>query len=353
MRSPVVDVVIDNLDYARFLGAAIDSALGQTHPQTRVTVVDDGSRDDSVTVARSYGNRIRVIAKPNGGQASALNAGFAATAGDLVLFLDADDVLCRDVAAAAVEALSNRSGAARAVFRAEVIDAAGMPTGRVEPSPHLPLSGGDLRSATLTHPFDLVWPPLSAQVFTRSALAKIMPIPESDFRTLADWYVAHATSLVGDVVAVERVGVRYREHGANAHFCGAAVLCLEQIRSSIVHEERVALHLERIGRIRGHIPARRTERSTATVARRLISLRLDRERHPIDSDRRSALVLDGICSIRRRSDLGWRVRGAMMGWFFLLGVAPRALARRLGELFVQPSRRGPLVRRLGTASRSE
>ena len=220
MRPPAVDIVIDNYNYGRYLGAAIESALDQTHPRMRVTVVDDGSTDDSLAVARAYGARIRVIAKDNGGQASALNAGAVATDGELVAFLDADDVLTADFAAGAVDALGSRPDAVKVVFRASVIDAQGAPTGRVEPPLHLPLAEGDIRAQTLSHAFDLTWPPLSAHVFRRSALAQILPIPEDDFRTLADWYLAHATSLLGQVVALERPGAGYRLHGANAYLLG-------------------------------------------------------------------------------------------------------------------------------------
>jgi hypothetical protein len=351
MRPPIVDVVIDNFDYGRFLGAAIDSALSQTHTPTRVTVVDDGSSDDSLAVARAYGDRIRLIAKANGGQASALNAGANATDGDVVAFLDADDVLVPDFAAAAVEAFRAHPDAVKVVFRAEVIDAAGTPTGRVEPSPHLPLAYGDLRAATLANAFDLVWPPLSAQVFRRSALTQVLPIPEDDFRTLADWYLAHATSLLGRVVALERAGVRYRLHGANAYLLGQAGDSLAQIRTSIVHAERTTLQVERLARARGLIPPGCVEVSTATAARRLMSLRLDPERHPLAGDSRWELWLMGIRSFRRRPDLAARVRVATLVWFSLTAVAPRPVVARLGELFLHPARRGLVGRWLATRSR--
>ena len=351
MRPPTVDVIIDNFDYGRFFGAAIESALGQTHAHTHVTVVDDGSSDDSLAVARAYDDRIQLIAKANGGQAPALNAGAAATDGDLIAFLDADDALLPDFATAAVNAFRAHPDAVKAVFRAEVIDAAGAPIGRVEPSPHLPLAAGDLRAATLANAFDLVWPPLSAQVFRRSALTQVLPIPEAEFRTLAHWYLAHATYLTGRVVALERAGARHRLHGANAYLLGQAGDSLAQIRTSIVHADRTTLQLERLARARGLIPPGRVEVSTATAARRLISLRLDPERHPLAGDRRRGLWLMGIRSFRRRPDLLPRVRLAMLAWFSLAAVAPRPMVACLAELFLHPARRGPVGKRLAARSR--
>ena len=97
-RSLAVDIVVDNYNYGRFLEAAIDSALAQRHPRTRVIVVDDGSTDHSPAVVARYGDRITAVLKQNGGQASAFNEGWARCRGDAVIFLDADDLLLPDAA---------------------------------------------------------------------------------------------------------------------------------------------------------------------------------------------------------------------------------------------------------------
>ena len=52
---PLVSIVIDNFNYARFVGAAIDSALAQSYAPVEVVVVDDGSTDHSREVISSYG----------------------------------------------------------------------------------------------------------------------------------------------------------------------------------------------------------------------------------------------------------------------------------------------------------
>lgn len=59
-------VVITNHDYAAYLGAAVDSALAQTWPDTEVVVVDDGSTDGSLALLKRYGDRIRLVAQPHG-----------------------------------------------------------------------------------------------------------------------------------------------------------------------------------------------------------------------------------------------------------------------------------------------
>ena len=63
-----VSIVINNYNYGKFLATAINSSLCQTHPDTEVIVVDDGSTDDSISVARSFGDQILLVSKENGGQ---------------------------------------------------------------------------------------------------------------------------------------------------------------------------------------------------------------------------------------------------------------------------------------------
>ena len=88
---PLVSILINNFNYGRFLREAVDSALRQTYTNTEVIVVDDGSTDDSRQIIAGYGSRIVPVLKQNGGQASAFNAGFAVSRGEIICFLDSDD----------------------------------------------------------------------------------------------------------------------------------------------------------------------------------------------------------------------------------------------------------------------
>lgn len=89
--TPSVAIVIASYNYARFLPEAIESALAQTHRPAEVVVVDDGSTDDSLAVARRF--PVRVIAQHNQGLSAARNAGGATVRSDYLMFLDADDIL--------------------------------------------------------------------------------------------------------------------------------------------------------------------------------------------------------------------------------------------------------------------
>ncbi|HEY9284861.1 MAG TPA: glycosyltransferase [Pyrinomonadaceae bacterium] len=92
MPQPSISVVITSYNYAHFLGETIRSVLSQTRPAGEVIVVDDGSADDSVAVARSFGDRVRVVEQPNQGVCVARNNGARLATGDVIAFLDSDDI---------------------------------------------------------------------------------------------------------------------------------------------------------------------------------------------------------------------------------------------------------------------
>lgn len=92
LSNPLVSIVINNYNYGHYLAQAIDSALNQTYTNTEVIVVDDGSTDSSPELIKSYGDQIIAVIKKNGGQASAMNAGFAASKGKIICLLDSDDL---------------------------------------------------------------------------------------------------------------------------------------------------------------------------------------------------------------------------------------------------------------------
>jgi GT2 family glycosyltransferase len=86
-----VSAIVPAYNCAPYLGAAIDSALGQEGIDVEVVVVDDGSTDATSSVIASFGGRIRAIRQDNRGPSAARNAGLAISRGEFVAFLDADD----------------------------------------------------------------------------------------------------------------------------------------------------------------------------------------------------------------------------------------------------------------------
>ncbi|HJT77666.1 MAG TPA: glycosyltransferase, partial [Gemmataceae bacterium] len=91
--TPRVSVVVATYNYARFLGGALESALGQTFRDLEVIVVDDGSTDDTAAVVRPYlaDGRVSYVRTDHVGQPAAKNVGVRLARAPLVAFLDADD----------------------------------------------------------------------------------------------------------------------------------------------------------------------------------------------------------------------------------------------------------------------
>jgi glycosyltransferase involved in cell wall biosynthesis len=91
--SDLVSVVVPTYNYGRYLGGALTSVLGQTHPHLEILVVDDGSTDNTPGVVAPFlaDRRVRYFRRPNGGPAAARNFGVDQARGSLVAFLDADD----------------------------------------------------------------------------------------------------------------------------------------------------------------------------------------------------------------------------------------------------------------------
>jgi glycosyltransferase involved in cell wall biosynthesis len=89
---PTVSIIIPCYKQAHFLSAALESALGQTHPDVEVIVVDDGSPDDVAGVAAAY-PAATYVRQENRGLPAARNEGFRRSRGEYVMFLDSDDRL--------------------------------------------------------------------------------------------------------------------------------------------------------------------------------------------------------------------------------------------------------------------
>src|SRR5919106_2255865 len=91
-----LSVVIPVYNVEEFLEECLDSVLAQTFTDYEVVMVDDGSTDRSAEIAQRYvdrDERFRLVSQPNGGLSAARNTGTADAHGELLVFLDSDDVL--------------------------------------------------------------------------------------------------------------------------------------------------------------------------------------------------------------------------------------------------------------------
>jgi hypothetical protein len=206
-------IIISSYNYGRFLREAIDSALGQTYPNTEVIVVDDGSTDDSRDVIASYGDRIIPVLKENGGQASTWNAGFRESRGNVVVFLDSDDVLLPTAVEDALQTLKDRR-LAKVHWPLLAINQQGQKTGQLVP--RRPLPDGAVRETVLAGgPGSYTWPPSSGNAWTRTFLDSVFPMPEAAYRVSPDFYLAALAPLFGPTARITQPQSCWRIHGEN------------------------------------------------------------------------------------------------------------------------------------------
>jgi len=90
--NPLVSVIIPTYNRGHVVPEAIESVLRQTYPNLEVIVVDDGSADNTPECLQQFAGRIRVITQENAGPAAARNRGIEMARGELIAFLDSDDL---------------------------------------------------------------------------------------------------------------------------------------------------------------------------------------------------------------------------------------------------------------------
>ncbi len=212
----LASIIISSYNYGRFLPQAIDSALSQTYPYTEVIVVDDGSTDSSREIISGYGKRIIPVLKENGGQASAFNAGFRVSRGDVIFFLDSDDMLLPTAVQQVIPLFD--AAVIKVHWPLWEVDDQGRKTGRHLPS-HAPIDGlpeGDLREVVMQGgPASYAWPPTSGNAWARGFLERILPMPEDEYRVAPDLYLCALAPVLGPIKGFEEPLGCWRTHGKN------------------------------------------------------------------------------------------------------------------------------------------
>lgn len=207
LHDPRLTIVIVNYNYGRYVGDAIESALVQRTKAWQIIVVDDGSTDNSRAVMERYNNRVQLIFTENGGQRSAYNAGFSQATGDVILFLDSDDMLDPDALTEIATCFSE--DVSKVHFKLRLIDMHGSPVGVTIPSQ---LDHGDV-SGMIDAGMMYCSSPGSGNAYRASVLRILLPLPLSNVdRHGADYFAIVGCGMLGCVVALNKVLGDYRVH---------------------------------------------------------------------------------------------------------------------------------------------
>jgi len=337
MDRPLVSIIINNYNYGRFLRDAIESALNQTYPHIEVIVVDDGSTDNSREIIAEYADAGRVISvlKENGGQASAFNAGFAVSKGDIIVFLDADDLLLPKAIEEAVKVWEPKLS--KVQWRLQLVNERLQPLPAVRPSIEQPMLSGDLRKVVLRWGY-YPCPPTSGNAFSHWLLERILPMPEKEWQIAADSYLLSLAALYGDVRSVDKVLGYYRIHGGNLWYGEGQNIHklfqevkIQNAQKRLLDRTSCNLGLKFEGR-----PIPRASKAKLALAV-LAPQDMENLEGPTS---RLKIAFDGIrSSVSCPYIPGLWARTRLIAWFFLVAVLPAPIARRLAVLGVFPASR--------------
>jgi glycosyltransferase involved in cell wall biosynthesis len=235
MKAPFFTVLIDAYNYGEYIEDAICSVLAQNFPaeDREILIVDDGSTDDTQERLKKFGDAIRYVRKPNGGQASAFNLGFAQARGEVIALLDADDVWTPRKLARVYEAFQDNPEAGMVYHRMHLWNGANE---IAEDSYFTAVSGRVPESRRALLQYAMVG--TSCLAFRREALKPLLPVPEM-LRSQADAYLTALVIFVAPVVAVEEFLGKYRLHGANLFQANAERVSRSQVEHRM--EMRAAL----------------------------------------------------------------------------------------------------------------
>ena len=200
----------------RFLAEAIESVLAQSFQDFELIISDDGSTDDTVAVARAFAERaperIQVLAgEQNQGKPFALNRALAVRRGELIAWLDGDDVMLPGKLDRQVAALDADPRAAGCTHEADVFESDSGNTIGLFSHIH---NGGALRDGGIELWFDPTYRMLPSATMFRASLC-----PSGGFETRLtytnDWFFDIEVFRRGRCVAINDVLVRYRRHSDN------------------------------------------------------------------------------------------------------------------------------------------
>jgi glycosyltransferase involved in cell wall biosynthesis len=322
--NPFVSIIISSHNYAEYVGAAIESALGIDWPAVEIIVVDDGSTDGSQAVIERYADRVTVIHQQQSTERVANNVGFASSRGDVIIFLDSDDILhptvIRELAAVW------RPGISKVQFQMIRIDAGGNPMGSIFPQYDVVPTPERIRD-WLAKSDAYPTPPGSGNAYSRWFLEKIFPL-DGSCGDYSDSACLAAAPYYGDIVTIKKPLVSYRVHGRNVS--AFSTLDAKRFSREVQRAQLRFAFSQRIAKSVGiTIPDDNLTKSIHFLQHRIASIKLAPALHPIVGDTLTMAMFDGIRGAMVYRGATLKTRIAILLWALAVAVSPERLAKHL------------------------
>lgn len=207
---PLISIIIPNYNGALFVEEALQSALNQDYQPKEIIVVDDGSTDGSVELLRSYEGKIILVETKNSGAAAARNNGLSRAKGELVAFLDSDDIWLESKLTLQHQKMEKEN--------ADLIYCHGQEFGNIggTNAKHLALYSGDCYPKFKRNPGKAIIEMGPSTALLRSSLLAISGEFDTRFTGLAeDWDFFRRYCRVAKVSFCDQVLVMRRTHSNN------------------------------------------------------------------------------------------------------------------------------------------
>jgi glycosyltransferase involved in cell wall biosynthesis len=318
-----LSVIIANYNYAHFVGAAISSALAIDWPEKEVIVVDDASTDDSRSIIEGFDGRVAAYFRPKSHQLGAHMFGFEQSTGEVIIFLDSDDLLEPEVMRELAKVW--RPGVSKVQYRMNVIDATGTQSGSAIPQFPPKDDPAKLRCSFL-RTMAYTTPPGSGNAYSRDFVRNVFAlgptIPQSDA------VLVTIAPILGDVLTIRKPLARYRIHDAS--YSAMPALNASKFRERLHQDtEKANLFATVCRQVRLPVSRDPLRYSLNHLEYRLASYLVEPSAHPFPEDTKSSLVYRLMFSAATSSQMPLRDRAILLAWAITCALAPRYFRRNL------------------------
>jgi len=339
-----LSIIIANYNYRDFVGAAIESALAVDWPDKEVIVVDDASTDDSRSIIEGFGRRVAVYFRPKSHQLGAHSFGLEQSTGEIIIFLDSDDLLEPEVMQEVAKVW--RPGVSKVQYRMNLIDATGIQLGSAIPQ-FPPKDDPEKLRRGFLQTMAYTTPPGSGNAYSRDFARNAFALAPSTMWSSDDPLLTLAP-ILGDVLTIRKPLARYRIHAANDGGLGSLLIerCRRQLHQDVEKAHLFVTVSRQLGLPVPHDPLRD---SLNHLQYRLASYLVEPSAHPFPEDTMSGLGYRLVSSASTSSQMRLRDRAILVAWTIACILAPRYYRQNLALWRFAPTSRPAVIRMLMAA----